>query len=179
MAEDPFGRKDDDQDPFGQPSGGLSSGDPLAGWAPPSAGEAGPVPPSPGPPPQPTWAPPTAGAGHTGPVGGGVGGQSAPTNGKATAALVLGILGLPFFCPILCSIPALVLGYQARKEIDASGGVQQGRGQAQAGVVMGWIGTVVGVLAIVVIVILAATGNLDDTSDGDDVFAVLRASLLR
>ena len=59
-----------------------------------------------------------------------------PTNGKATAALVLGILWL---CSV-GSILALVFGYQAKNEIDASGGAQGGRGMAVAGIVLGWIG---------------------------------------
>lgn len=169
MAEDPFGRGQDDQDPFGNPSTGGP-----AGWAPPTPPAPGATPPVPVSP-QPGWTPPAPGGGATGPVGGG--GQQ-PTNGKATAALVLGILGLPFFCPVLCSVPALVLGYQARKEIDASGGVQQGRGQAKAGIVMGWIGTVVGAIGIVLIIVLAATGNLDDEDAAGDALVQL-SSLLR
>ena len=39
--------------------------------------------------------------------------MSRPTNGKATGALVLGICGL-VVCPLICSIVAVVLGYQAR-----------------------------------------------------------------
>ncbi len=61
---------------------------------------------------------------------------SPPTNGKAIASMVLGIL-------VLCgigSILALVFGHQARNEIDASGGYQGGRGMATAGIVLGWIG---------------------------------------
>jgi hypothetical protein len=79
----------------------------------------------------------------------------AVSNGKATAALVLGILGL-VFCPFVCSIAALVLGYQARNEIDGSGGVQTGRSNATAGIVLGWIGVGL-VLAGVVLIVLLAT----------------------
>ena len=59
-----------------------------------------------------------------------------PTNGKATAALVLGIV---FACGI-GSILALVFGYQAKNEIEASNGAQGGAGMATAGVVLGWVG---------------------------------------
>ena len=69
--------------------------------------------------------------------------QAAPaSSGKATAALVLGILGL-VFCPLICSVLALVFGYQGRNEIDASGGRVSGRSIAMAGIVLGWIGVVI------------------------------------
>ncbi|MER5475534.1 DUF1707 and DUF4190 domain-containing protein [Streptomyces sp. NPDC002734] len=57
------------------------------------------------------------------------------TNSKATAAMVLGILAV--MSAGLTSIPAVVLGHQARSEIRASG--QQGDGCAVAGLVLGWI----------------------------------------
>ena len=82
--------------------------------------------------------------------------SSPPTNGKATVALVMGILGL-VVCPLVCSILALVFGYQARSEIDRSG--EGGRGSAVAGIVLGWIGTVLSVLAIVFFVILAVASD--------------------
>ncbi len=62
--------------------------------------------------------------------------QAPPTNGKAIAALVLGITWL---CGI-GSILALVFGYSAKSEIEESGGTQQGSGFAIAGIVLGWIG---------------------------------------
>ena len=65
-----------------------------------------------------------------------------PTNGKAIAALVLGIT---WVCGI-GSILALVFGYSARNEIEESGGFQQGGGMATAGIVLGWVG--VGVLIL-------------------------------
>ena len=84
------------------------------------------------------------------------------SSGKATASLVLGICGL-VVCPLICSILALVFGYQGRKEIDASGGRIAGRGNATAGIVLGWIGLVICVLGIIAIVVLAATGNFDES----------------
>ena len=66
------------------------------------------------------------------------------TSGEAIAALVLGICGL-LVCPFFCSIPALVMGYSARKDIDGSAGRITGRGMAVAGIVLGWIGLVLGV----------------------------------
>ena|ERR687893_1248093 len=77
------------------------------------------------------------------------------TNGKATAALVLGILGF-VLCPFVCSIAALVLGYQARSEIDGSGGRMGGRSNATAGIVLGWIGVALCVLGVIAFVALVS-----------------------
>jgi hypothetical protein len=62
-----------------------------------------------------------------------------PTNGSATAALVLGICGF-VICPLIPSVLAIVYGKKARHEIAASGGRQTGGSQATAGIVLGWIG---------------------------------------
>lgn len=97
--------------------------------------------PPPPPPPNPWQAPPPAYGQPGVPVG-------SATNQKATWALILGILG-PFCCGIFTAIPALILGIVARKEIDASGGSQTGRGMAIAGIILGIVGIVVSVLFIV------------------------------
>jgi hypothetical protein len=52
----------------------------------------------------------------------------------AVAAFVLALVGLG-----IGSILAIVLGYQAQRDIDNSGGTQTGRGLATAGIVIGWI----------------------------------------
>ena len=85
------------------------------------------------------------------------------TSGKSTAALVMGILGL-FLCPLICSVLALVFGYQARREIDNSGGRITGRGSAIAGIVLGWIGVAL-VAAFIGLVILGLA--VGDSEDGD------------
>jgi len=72
------------------------------------------------------------------------------TNGKAVASLVLGIV---WFWGIT-SILAIVFGSMARREIEESGGTQDGRGLAIAGIVLGWVG--VGLLVVVVVVIALA-----------------------
>ncbi|MBN2025153.1 MAG: DUF4190 domain-containing protein [Actinobacteria bacterium] len=79
-------------------------------------------------------------------------------NGKAVASLVLAIFGL-VSCPILSSIVALILGYQARNEIAASGGWQTGEPLARAGIIMGWIGIALYVLLMVVVAIIAAVSS--------------------
>ena len=85
------------------------------------------------------------------------------SSGKSTAALVLGILGL-FVCPLICSVLALVFGYQSRREIDASGGRMGGRGNATAGIVLGWIGVALCVIFLILVVIGLLAG--DSTTGG-------------
>ncbi len=70
------------------------------------------------------------------------------TNGFAVASLVLGIVWVMGIGSIL----ALVFGYIAKGQIDASGGRQTGRGMAIAGIVLGWIG-VAFLLAMIVLMI--------------------------
>jgi hypothetical protein len=82
------------------------------------------------------------------------------TPGVATAALILGICGILFsfcFIGIPCAIVAVVLGYTAHNQIDASGGRLGGRGLAIAGLVMGWIGVVINALFIILVVIGAVS----------------------
>ena len=88
---------------------------------------------------------------------------AATSSGRATAALVLGILGL-VFCPLICSVLALVFGYQSRREIDASGGRMSGRGNATAGIVLGWIGVTLTAIFIVLIIIGVLAGDTTSTS---------------
>jgi hypothetical protein len=76
------------------------------------------------------------------------------TAGEATAALVLGVCGL-IVCPFFCSIPAVVLGYSARRDIANSQGRLTGRGMAVAGIILGWIGIVLSVLGAAAIVLAA------------------------
>jgi Domain of unknown function (DUF4190) len=103
-----------------------------------------PTPPPPSPPPSEGW----AGEPYR-PQGGG-------TNGLSIAALVLGLLG--FFC-FVPAVLALIFGYRAKTQIDESGGQQQGRGMAVAGIVLGWIWIGLTVLWIVVLIISAAADS--------------------
>ncbi len=88
------------------------------------------------PPPPPNMGPPP---GYT-PYGGGGDSFGPPAqSGKATASLVLGIIGI-FVCPIVLSILAIVFGVQSRKEITNSMGRIKGHGMATAGLVLGIVG---------------------------------------
>jgi hypothetical protein len=71
------------------------------------------------------------------------------TPGKATASLVLGIVGL-LICPLVCSVLALILGKQAKDEI-ARDPALGGAGVAQAGFVLGIVGlAVMGLLVLLI-----------------------------
>ena len=100
------------------------------------------------------------------------------TSGRATAALVLGIVGL-VVCPFVCSVLAIVLGTRARREIDASGGQVSGRGNATAGIVLGWIGLVLSLVFVLLILVGTIALNSDTGVGGEDdpLFSVIRAAL--
>lgn len=72
------------------------------------------------------------------------------TNGFSIASLVLGILSItgPLF--LVGAVLALVFGYRARREIELSHGVEEGRGFAVAGIVMGWVGLGITVFWIII-----------------------------
>lgn len=77
----------------------------------------------------------------------------APTDGQAIASLVCGILGI-FFCPVILSIVAIVLGKSSMTRIEASGGALQGHQLAKAGFIVGIVGVVLGVLAVIGFILL-------------------------
>jgi hypothetical protein len=86
------------------------------------------------------------------------------TEGTAIASLVLGIAGF-VFCPLVCSILAIIFGNQAKAKIAADPSLD-GEGMAKAGVVLGWIGvafTIVWVLVFLSIVNSADSINFDTT----------------
>lgn len=74
------------------------------------------------------------------------------TNPGAVWSLVLGILGL-VCCGPLAGIPAVICGHVSRGRIRRSGGTLAGNGMALAGLVLGYIATVLG--AVVFLVFLA------------------------
>jgi Domain of unknown function (DUF4190)/zinc-ribbon domain len=76
------------------------------------------------------------------------------SNGKATAALVLGIVGI-FICPLICSGLALLFGYSARREIAASGGTLSGDSNALAGIILGWIGLVLAAIWVTIAIVVS------------------------
>ncbi len=77
------------------------------------------------------------------------------TNGLAIASLLFGI----FWLGGLGSLAALVLGYRARREIRRSAGGQRGSSLATIGIVLGWIGIALLVLAAVAALLLLAASS--------------------
>jgi hypothetical protein len=93
-----------------------------------------------------------------------------PNDGLGLAAMIVGIASLVLMCGygvgLLGSPVALVMGRISMKRIDRSEGRLGGRGMAQAGFVLGIIGTVLLVLAIiavVVLVVVAINGGFEDS----------------
>jgi hypothetical protein len=123
---------------------------PPPGWQPPAPGYG----PGPGQPPAYGQVPPAYGQMPFRPA--------PPTEGLAVAAMVIGIAGLAGACMYgigtLISPVALFLGRSSMKKIDASQGQLGGRGMAQAGFIMGIIGTVLLMLTIVAISAFIAIG---------------------
>ena len=100
--------------------------------------------------------------------------EFAKTGSKATASLVLGIIGLfaTLCCcgggmiGLACSIIAWVLGHQELRAIEAGESSPMGQGQARAGMIMGIVGTVLNglifigaALYYIFVIALAAAGG--------------------
>jgi hypothetical protein len=83
----------------------------------------------------------------------------APNSSKATTSLVLGICSL-VACGLFLGIPAMILGRQAKREIEASQGQLGGEGLATAGFVTGLIGTIWSVLGAILLVVLIVVGGV-------------------
>ena len=81
-----------------------------------------------------------------------------PTNAMAITSMVLGLLGIFLLGP-LGSIPAIICGHIARRQIQDSNGQQQGDGMALAGLITGYIITALyaAVVLLIIIVIMMAS----------------------
>ena len=149
-TDNPYGAAPTEpQQPYGQPQQGQSPyGQPQYGQ--PEYGQQSPA--------QPYGQQPygaTPGYGYPG--------QEPANHPSATTALVLGLIGLAgiLFCggiTLVLSPFAWRMGARAVREIDANPGMYAGRDQANAGRIMGLIGTVLLVLGVLVFV--AAVGLL-------------------
>lgn len=138
-GQNPYGQNPYGQDPYGQQPPAYGQSSYGQGYPPPH---------------QPYGQP-----GGYAPQGGGPLHPVAPTPSSATTAMVLGIISLASVV-LACGIGlvlapfAWVVGGRAVRQIDASGGTLGGRDQAQAGRVMGILGTVLLVLIVLVVVAL-------------------------
>ena len=91
-------------------------------------------------------------------------GQAPPqTSPLAIVSLVLGIVGFLCCTFFVLSIGAVVTGFMARKQIEESQGRLKGSGMATAGLILGAVGVVVGV--VYWILILAGALSSDFTFD--------------
>ena len=99
-------------------------------------------------------------------------GADVPTSGMAITSLILSIAGLTVV-PVIGSVLALILGYMAQRDIRQRPTETSGEGLAKAGIVMGWIGVVLGVL--VVCGIIAAFGLCAVASSGTSYESFLLA----
>ncbi|WP_112469745.1 DUF4190 domain-containing protein [Streptomyces triticisoli] len=92
-----------------------------------------------------------------------------PQNGMGTAAMVLGILSCTMFCvygvfSVVLGVIAVVLGIKGRRRSER--GEATNHGQAQAGLVTGIIGLVLGLAVMVVMIIAIVVGiNAEDSTD--------------
>lgn len=140
-------------DPFAAPEPGALSGGPGDGARTPS-----------GPPSYPSslpGAPAYPGAPGLGAAPAGAptwAGSSTQANSLAIWSLVLAVLGWVCF-GLLTSIPAIVVGARAKRAADQ--GRADNRGMATAGIVLGWIGTALNGLVLVVVLVLVATRGWD------------------
>ena len=98
--------------------------------------------------------------------------QTAPPNdGLGLAAMIIGIVSLVGSClygvGLLGAPAALIMGRISMKRIDRSNGQLGGRGMAQAGFILGIIGSIflaLAIIALVVIIAVAIAGGFDSQS---------------
>jgi type II secretory pathway pseudopilin PulG len=80
-----------------------------------------------------------------------------PMSGEAIASFVLGILSISVL-PVLTPLPAVILGHLAKRRIERSRGTLRGAGMAQAGLITGYIGAGLAVIAVLAAIVLAVAG---------------------
>jgi general secretion pathway protein G len=96
------------------------------------------------------------------------------TSGLAISSLVLGILSCTLL-GFLAGIPAIICGHSARRKARVAPYSQSGSGLAVAGLVLGYVGTVLSAILFLVIVVPAAY-NLSTSVDRSRIISV-RADL--
>jgi hypothetical protein len=146
-------------------------GGPGPGVPPPPVAPTGPA--APGGYGYPSYAPPPG-------YGGWPGMPAQPQNGMGIAAMVLGILSCCLFClygvvSVVLGILAVVFGIKGRKRVEQ--GLADNHGQAQAGLITGIIGIILGVAVLVLLAIgITAAINMDDEYDSDsDTYGALHS----
>ncbi len=92
-----------------------------------------------------------------GSYGGGAAAAAVPNDSQAMLSLILGICSIVLCCWILGPV-AFFLGQSSLNRINASNGQLGGAGLAQAGRILGIIGTVILALAILGVIVNILTG---------------------
>jgi len=95
---------------------------------------------------------PTVVAVRPAPVGDTAAAGSPRTSGAAVASLICGVLSVSFLPIFLTALAAVICGHVARSGIRKSGGGRTGEGMALAGLVTGYFGIGLNVLAGIVVV---------------------------
>jgi prepilin-type processing-associated H-X9-DG protein len=72
----------------------------------------------------------------------------------AVVSVLLGLLSLVLFGNFVASLPALLLGFLSLRAVNQSDGQFRGRAVAAAGMALGGLGTVVGVVALLAVVLV-------------------------
>ena len=80
-----------------------------------------------------------------------------PTNSMALVSMVAGIVGWTV-APLLGSLVAIITGHIAKRELKERMGRESGDGMATAGLVMGYIQLIPGILCVCIIGIMFAMG---------------------
>jgi hypothetical protein len=73
------------------------------------------------------------------------------TNALAIVSLVFGIIGWTLM-PLIGNLVAIICGHIARSQIRQSHGAQQGDGLALAGLILGYLGLLLGVLVVMLVI---------------------------
>ncbi len=77
--------------------------------------------------------------------------QTTETNALAIVSLIFGILGWTLM-PVIGNLIAIICGHIARGQIRQSGGTQEGDGLALAGLILGYLGLLLGMVVIFMII---------------------------
>ena len=85
-------------------------------------------------------------------------GGSYPKNNLGVWSLVLGLVGIVLSCGLFTGIPAIIVGNRSRRAV--AEGQANNPGLATAGIVLGWIATILSILGIIAFILLVATGAL-------------------
>lgn len=83
-------------------------------------------------------------------------GYGYPKNNLGVWSLVLGLVSFVLSCGLFTGIPAIIVGHKSRRAV--AEGQANNPGLATAGIILGWIATILSLLGIIAVVVLVATG---------------------